>query len=168
MNPIADQYIAGLKQAYFDHHGGEAWDHFEKIKHGLSDTNIQELKRIYPEIPDALISLLEYADGTYRRQYAGERMTFYFLGSDVEEYPYYLLPSDKIIENRNLAVKFYAGYINREYEEVEIDNRIAERADALNWLHFSDCMNGGGSSQLFIDFSPSEKRDLWPDRTVPA
>lgn len=157
MNPIADQYIAGLKQAYFDHHGGEAWDHFEKIKHGLSDTDIQELKRIYPEIPDALISLLEYADGTYRRQYAGERMTFYFLGSDVEEYPYYLLPSDKIIENRNLAVKFYAGYINREYEEVEIDNRIAERADTLNWLHFSDCMNGGGSSQLFIDFSPSEK-----------
>ena len=25
------------------------------------------------------------------------------------------------------------------------------------WLHFSDCMNNGGTSQLFIDFSPSEK-----------
>ena len=24
-------------------------------------------------------------------------------------------------------------------------------------MHFSDCMNNGGSSQLFIDFSPSDK-----------
>ena len=22
------------------------------------------------------------------------------------------------------------------------------------WLHFSDCMNNGGTSQLFIDFNP--------------
>ena len=27
----------------------------------------------------------------------------------------------------------------------------------LIWLHFSDCMNNGGTSQLFIDFSPSAK-----------
>ena len=27
----------------------------------------------------------------------------------------------------------------------------------MNWLHFSDCANNGGTSQLFIDFSPSEK-----------
>ena len=27
----------------------------------------------------------------------------------------------------------------------------------MKWLHFSDCMNNGGTSQLFIDFSPSEK-----------
>ena len=25
------------------------------------------------------------------------------------------------------------------------------------WLHFSDCMNNGGTSKLFIDFSPSSK-----------
>ena len=51
---------------------------------------------------------------------------------------------------------FYADYINREYEEVEIDNRITSDASQLhNWLHFSDCMNNGGTSQLFIDFSPS-------------
>ena len=27
----------------------------------------------------------------------------------------------------------------------------------MKWLHFSDCMNNAGTSQLFIDFSPSEK-----------
>lgn len=27
----------------------------------------------------------------------------------------------------------------------------------MRWLHFSDCMNNGGTSQLFIDFSPSDK-----------
>ena len=25
------------------------------------------------------------------------------------------------------------------------------------WLHFSDCMNNGGTSRLFLDFSPSAK-----------
>ena len=25
------------------------------------------------------------------------------------------------------------------------------------WLHVSDCMNNGGTSKLFIDFSPSSK-----------
>ena len=27
----------------------------------------------------------------------------------------------------------------------------------MKWLHFSDCINNAGTSQLFIDFSPSEK-----------
>ncbi|MEI6865261.1 SMI1/KNR4 family protein [Flavicella sp.] len=27
----------------------------------------------------------------------------------------------------------------------------------MKWLHFSDCINNGGTSQLFIDFSPSTK-----------
>ena len=27
----------------------------------------------------------------------------------------------------------------------------------MKWLHFSDCMNNAGTSQLFIDFLPSEK-----------
>ena len=25
----------------------------------------------------------------------------------------------------------------------------------VKWLHFADCMNGAGTSQLFIDFTPS-------------
>ncbi len=50
-------------------------------------------------------------------------------------------------------------YIDRKYEdeEVEIDERIIDRYEDLCWLHFSDCMNNGGTSQLFLDFSPSAK-----------
>lgn len=157
MNPTAEQYITGLKEAYFTNQGKEIWEHFEKIKHGLTEENIQKLREIYPEAPDALLDLLRYVDGTYWREYEGEEIAFYFLGSDMEEYPYYLLSSGEIIENHDVAVNYYSDYIEREYEDVEIDEKITGTAKDLKWLHFSDCMNNGGTSQLFIDFSPSEK-----------
>ena len=47
--------------------------------------------------------------------------------------------------------------MDRKYEEVEIDEEIISDSKKMRWLHFSDCMNNGGTSQLFIDFSPSEK-----------
>lgn len=64
---------------------------------------------------------------------------------------------EKWIEKHDIAVKYYSDYIERKYEEVEIDEKITDTAKDLKWLHFSDCMNNGGTSQLFIDFSPSEK-----------
>lgn len=157
MNPIAEQYVAGLKKAYFENQGKESWVHFEKIKHGAAEENIRKLRELYPEIPEALIDLLKYVDGTYWREYNGEKIAFYFLGSDMEEYPYYLLSSGEIIENHDLAARYYKDYIEREYDEVDIDETITATVDGLKWLHFSDCMNNGGTSQLFIDFSPSEK-----------
>jgi hypothetical protein len=157
MNPLTEQYIAGLKKAYFENNGGEIWEHFEKIKHGHAEAHVQRLKELYPDIPDALIGLLKYVDGTYWREYEGEKIALYLLGSDMEEYPYYLLSSGEMIENHEVAVKYYSDYIKREYEEVEIDEKITDTAKNLEWLHFSDCMNNGGTSQLFIDFSPSAK-----------
>lgn len=157
MNSIAEQYITGLKKAYNENQGKESWDQFEKIKHGLAEENIKKLRAIYPGIPEALIDLLKYVDGTYWREYQGQKIAFYFLGSDMEEYPYYLLSSGEIIENHDLAVKYYKDYIEREYDEVDIDERITHTTEGMQWLHFSDCMNNGGTSQLFIDFSPSEK-----------
>ncbi|SHE65362.1 SMI1/KNR4 family protein [Pedobacter caeni] len=154
---IAEKYIPGLKTAYFDNNAGEVWGHFEKIKYGATKEDIQKLKDVYPDVPDALIGLLEYVDGTYWRAYAGEEIAFYFLGSDLDEYPYYLLSSKEILENQNQAFEYYSDHIEREYDEVEIDEKITNKADTLKWLHFSDCMNNGGTSQLFIDFSPSEK-----------
>ena len=38
-----------------------------------------------------------------------------------------------------------------------MDEGVCDDLDKLDWLHFSDCCNNGGSSQLFIDFSPSAK-----------
>lgn len=152
-----EKYIAGLKKAYHDNGIYEPWAHFEKIKHGASKESIKALKDLYPEIPDTLINLLEYVDGTYWRRYKGETVIFYFLGSDVEEYPYYLLSTNQIIKNQNLAPEYYSDYIERLEDDVDVDEKITDKIDKLKWLHFSDCMNNGGTSQLFIDFSPSDK-----------
>jgi len=154
---IVKQYIAGLKTAYFNNGAKETWEHFENIKHGATKENIDKIKIIYPEVPNTLINLLEIVDGTYWREYNGEKITLYFLGSDIEEYPYYLLSSKEIIENQNKANEYYSDYIERTYDEVEIDEKITNQPNALKWLHFSDCMNNGGTSQLYIDFSPSIK-----------
>lgn len=154
---IAKQYISGLKDAYFNNGAKEIWEHFENIKCGATKEDIEKIKTIYPKVPEALIGLLEFVDGTYWREYKGEKIILYFLGSDIEEYPYYLLSSREIIENKEMAKEYYSDYIERKYEEVEIDEKITNDAGSIKWLHFSDCMNNGGTSQLFIDFSPSDK-----------
>lgn len=154
---IAEQYISGLKKAYFNNGGKEVWEHFEEIKHGAAKEDLEKLKIVYPEIPDSFINLLEYVDGTYWREYAGEEIALYFLGSDVWDYPYYLLSSKEILDNQNIATKYYSDYIERKYDEVKMDDKITDKTGGVKWLHFSDCMNNGGTSQLFIDFSPSEK-----------
>lgn len=154
---IVEHYLSGLKTAYLNNEGKDIWEHFEKIKHGATNENIRKIKEIYPDTPDSLLGLLEYVDGTYWREYQGEQIAFFFLGSDIEEYPYYLLSSTEIIENKNKAIECFSDYIRRKYDFVTIDEKITDQPDTLKWLHFSDCMNNGGTSQLFIDFSPSEK-----------
>ena len=157
MNPTTEKYLLGLKKGYFDNGAKDTWEHFEKIKQGSTKANIEKLTRAYPNIPDELISLLEYVDGTYWKEYAGEKIAFYLLGSDVDEYPYYLLSSDEILQNQNQAIDYYSDCIERKYDQVEVDDKITTKANSLKWLHFSDCMNNGGTSQLFIDFSPSSE-----------
>ncbi|WP_333865425.1 SMI1/KNR4 family protein [Sphingobacterium sp.] len=157
---IADNYLSGLKKAYYENGGKETWDHFEQIKHGASKTDLEKLKEIFPAAPQGLIDLLEYVDGTYWRTYADEEIAFFFLGSDLNEYPYYLLSSKEMIDNQHIAHAYYADYIDRKYDHVEIDNKITDQSTDLKWLHFSDCMNNGGTSQLFVDFSPSDKAKI--------
>lgn len=158
MMKIVEEYVKGLKKAYYDNEGKERWDHFERVMHGASKEDINKLKEEYPSVPDSLVKLLEYVDGTYWREYEGEKIVFYLLGSDVCEYPYYLLSASQILEAKNEAVDFYADYVNREFaDDVDVDERITDCANDMKWLHFSDCMNNGGTSQLFIDFSPSAK-----------
>lgn len=153
---LAEKYVAGLKKAYYENGGEEQWDDFEKIVHGAEEADMERLQTLYPDLPDSLYQLLKIVDGTYYRVYAGEKTAFYFLGSDLEEYPYYLLSAAQMCRKEKLD--WLTDYINREFEEeVEIDEKIIDRADQMCWLHFSDCMNGGGTSRLFIDFSPSEK-----------
>lgn len=154
---IAEKYIEELKKAYYKNDGKEYWDKFEKIKIGATKENIKKIKEEFPETPDSLIELLKIVDGTYHREYQGEKITFYFLGSDVMGYPYYLLSSSQILENKKDGYCLFGGYIDGEYEDVEVDEKITDDSEKIKWLHFSDCMNNGGTSQLFIDFLPSEK-----------
>ena len=152
---VAQRYIEGLKNAYL--HAGEVaeaeWSHFETVKQGISEEDKAELLRTYPDIPASLVELLDFVDGTYWREYGDEEITFYFLGSDVEEggYPYYLYSAAQLLEDKeqhygdNFADLFY-WY---KEEQAESNN------DPCDWLCFSDCMNNGGSSSLFIDFTPA-------------
>ncbi|WP_455151794.1 SMI1/KNR4 family protein [Capnocytophaga sp.] len=155
---LVEQYLEGLKQAYIDNGGEEAWQNLMVTAHGATDADLQLLRNRYPQVPESLLDLLRRIDGTYWREYEKGTVSDLILGADEEmgDYPYYLLSAHQIVETQNEAFDFYADYINREYEEVEIDNRITSDASQLhNWLHFSDCMNNGGTSQLFIDFSSS-------------
>ena len=155
---LVEQYLEGLKQAYIDNGGEEAWQNLMATAHGATDADLQALRNRYPQVPESLLDLLRRIDGTYWREYEKGTVSDLILGADEEmgDYPYYLLSAEQIVATQNEPFDFYADYINREYEEVEIDNRITSDASQLhNWLHFSDCMNNGGTSQLFIDFSPS-------------
>lgn len=156
---LAKEYLDGLKRAYIENGAAKEWECFEKVFHGAEEAELAELKELYPEAPDALIELLKIVDGTYWRKYQEKEITFFMLGSDVAEYPYYLLSARQIIETQNEAYDFYADYVNREFdpEDIPVDDRIIDDAGKLRWLHFSDCMNNGGTSQLFVDFSPSDK-----------
>lgn len=156
-SPIIQNYISGLKNTYIQKNGTEEWEYFEDVIHGAKKGSLEKILTVYPETPDALLDLLKYVDGTYWREYKGEKITFYLLGSDVEEYPYYLLSSEEIVKNRNQAKEYFADDIDRKFEGVEIDERITNNSGSMNWLHFSDCMNNGGTSSLYIDFSPSKK-----------
>ena len=82
-----------------------------------------------------------------------EKLQFFtFLGSDVEEYPYYLLSSSQILESKDDAYKYYADYVDRKYEEVEIDEEIISDSKKMRWLHFSDCMNNRRNITIIYRF----------------
>ncbi len=75
----------------------------------------------------------------------------------MEQYPYFLLSAQQMIDTKD-DFRVWGGYlINREFDDISVDAGICDDIDKLHWLHFSDCVNNGGTSQLFIDFSPSSE-----------
>ena len=151
---VAQQYIKGLRNAYLraGDLSAEEWIHFESIKHGVSAED--EIK-------------LEFADGTYWRKYGEEEIAFYFFGSDVDDggYPYYLYSAQQLLEDNdmnygdNFADLFYWYEEEMEQEgssDLFVDPRIRQDGSRCEWLCFSDCMNNGGTSSLFIDYTPAE------------
>ena len=168
---LAQQYIGGLRQAYLgaSENAVAEWWHFESVKHGIGAADKAKLLELYPAIPENLLGLLAFADGTYWREYGDEEIAFYFLGSDVEDggYPYYLYSAEQLTEDKqqnygdNFADLFY--WYKEEQAEgggdpygLFVDERIRSDGSPCDWLCFSDCMNNGGTSSLFIDFTPAE------------
>lgn len=154
---IAQEYVDGLKKAYYENGGEKQWNNFENVMHGASKEDMEKLQELYPDIPDSLLQLLEIADGTYWRKYADEKVSLLFLGSDMEEYPYFLLSARQMIDTKDNFRAWGDYLITREYDDILVDEGICDDLDKLCWLHFSDCVNNGGTSQLFLDFSPSAK-----------
>lgn len=154
---LVHAYYDGLKEAYYREDGQEPWDCFSSVAQGASQEDIDWLLKFYPDAPESLIELLKLVDGTYFRVYGQEQVLLYALGSDVEEYPYYLLSARQIVDTKDQFRQWGDYLIDREYDDIPVDEGVCDDMDKLNFLHFSDCCNNGGTSQLFIDFSPSAK-----------
>lgn len=153
---LAEKYIAGLKQAYADQDADAQWKELEDVAEGVSPENLEKLRAAYLEIPETLVDLLKKVDGTYWRKYGDTTICRYFFGSpELEEYPYYLLSAEQMLERTPWKQAWLEELVSREADGCEVDEKITKDEKQLNWLHFSDCMNNGGSSKLFIDFSPS-------------
>ena len=166
---LAEKYYNGLKAAYAAA-GEDAiadWNEFESAAWGISELDREALLKFWPELPASLLGLLEKADGTYWRKYGDKEIAFYFLASDVDDgqYPYYLYSARQLIDeakqkqHKNFADLFCCFHEENGEEEygVFVDERIRSDGSEVKWLCFSDCMNNGGTSSLFVDFSPSEK-----------
>ena len=163
---IAEKYFDGLKDAYCSRGGIDEWRPFERAIRGISDENKSELMKVFPDIPESLIDLLRRVDGTYWRKYLKGEVAFYILASDVDdgEYPYYLYSSQQMIDQKHVSYNDdFADLIGSYLEDMEnerglfVDEKIRIDGAPLLWLCFSDCMNNGSVSSLYIDFTPSDK-----------
>lgn len=47
---IIQEYIKGIKKAYFDNNAKEIWKHFESIIHGASKEDVSKLKGLWNSI----------------------------------------------------------------------------------------------------------------------
>ena len=134
---LAQAYFDGLRDAYCREGGQAMWDHFASIAHGASQEDLDKLLEVYPDAPESLLELLKLVDGTYYREY--------------------LLSARQMVKAKGYFAQWGDYLINREYDDEPVDEGVCDDMDKLDFLHFSDCMNNGGTSQLFIDVSPSAK-----------
>ena len=157
---VVQNYLNGLKQTYDEILGEDEWRDFVACICGASDEDIAKLKAQFPLIPQSLIELLQFVDGTNWRTYQGGDVSFFMFGSIPDDfgYPCYLNSCEQMLNSRD-EFTHLKDYINRNVDPtwgVEIDDKIIKDFDRVHWLHLADCMNNGGTSQLFIDFSPSD------------
>ena len=153
---LGKEYIEKLKTVYINRTSDvENWTELEKSSHGASEDDLQNLITHFPNIPKSLLEILKMVDGTYYRQYGDSEICAYFFGS-LDGYPHYLFSAKEMLSD--VPSDWIEECINWNIEcDMPIDERITTIYDNLKWLKFTDCMNNGGTSQFYIDFSPSDK-----------
>ncbi|MBV8253561.1 MAG: SMI1/KNR4 family protein [Chitinophaga sp.] len=148
---LAEQYVKGLKERLLEEDSEDL-----SYATGASEAQLAQLKARYPQTPDTLLQLLAQINGTYSQWYGEHKVKVPILGSDVFEYPYYLKSVEQII-----AIPKFDSSIVDIYGDLEEDDELVGPGIDPNvlrseWLHFSDCINNGGTSSLYIDFTPAE------------
>lgn len=156
-------YLKKLEEAYIRNGCQERWDALMKAAHGISAEDRAALLAKFPDTPASLLQILDRIDGTYYRKYGDEEFREYFFGSDVEDgrYPYYLFAFTDFMENAEDA-QIYDGIFEAHLQYPDDDmlyvtDKVRCDPENMNWMCFSHCMNNGGTSALYIDFTPSEK-----------
>ncbi len=153
---LGKEYIKKLRQIYIERtNDAENWAKFNKVSHGATDNDLNKLIELFPDIPESLIEILKEIDGTYYRKYGEYKVCIYLFGSS-DGYPHYLFSA------KQMAQEFPTDWIEECIDwnlenNMPIDERITKDYENLKWMQFTDCMNNGGTSQFYIDFSPSEK-----------
>lgn len=152
---LINYYLNKIEENYLNSQKAEKWKIFREKSTGISEENLEKIKEEYPLIPESLIEILKVIDGTYHEKIDDHSYSFYMFSSDLDdgEYPYYLLSSEKMLETKE-EYKYFDYMITREFD-LYVDDKISNDLNNIKWLHFADCMNNGGTSQLFIDFTPS-------------
>lgn len=123
---------------------------------GATDAQIESLLEIFPQSPQSFIELLQDVNGTYHCKHGEETISVLVLGSDLGDYPYYLKAVEQILADaqhqRETIFERYQDFL----EYVDIDKRVNMHVPLNERLCFADCMNNGGTSSLYLDFSPAE------------
>ena len=169
---LAAEYMRGLTQQY-RYKSGEGADGMKSAEAleaeealqaleavwGASEEDVRHLQAVWPQCPESLIALLRLVDGTYWRVYGETNVSVFMFGSNLSGEPddgwspYYLLSSAQIAGKGAAFDESIEDIWNGA--DVEVDRRIRSDVNMSRWLHFADCMNNGGTSQLFIDFAPA-------------
>ena len=127
---------------------------------GASEAELARLLEAYPQCPTMLVDLLRKIGGTYHRRYPEGYVAQPIFGSDVgEDFGYYLLSCTDMLDERR-----YADTIAERYGEfmgqsdiIDVAPEIDIHAPMNQWLCFAHCINNGGTSMLYIDFTPTNK-----------
>ncbi|EGO8360475.1 SMI1/KNR4 family protein [Escherichia coli] len=126
---------------------------------GADETDIAELIKHYPDSPSDLLGLLRSIKGTHYELHQSNTICLPVLGSDVaaDQYPYYLRSVAQILEDKNgwFGKETIEEIYNEDIDCIELDERIDITVPFSQRLCFAHCINNGGTSQLYIDYAPS-------------